>query len=167
MVCVWITFLIFWAFPAEGPFMGFGFQPSAEQASYLEHMRALRAGEYGSFTYRYAEGLVTFPSFHTIAALLCAMAYVHRRLLFFPFAILNAAVILSTITTGWHYLSDVLAGIAVYGAVLAVTRLLEPWLYPRNSCNERGGSSERRTQRDNYGREAVSTGVGFAGVHLG
>ena len=38
--------------------------------------------------------------------------------------LLNAAVIVATLTTGWHYLSDVLAGIIVYYAVVLIYWLM-------------------------------------------
>jgi membrane-associated phospholipid phosphatase len=57
-----------------------------------------------------AQGLISIPSFHAIMAVLVAYAMRGTRL-FFPFLILNAAVMLSTPTRGGHYLVDVLAGV--------------------------------------------------------
>jgi len=62
------------------------------------------------------EGLITVPSFHVIwAVILAASARGWVR----PFAwFLNAAVIAATITTGWHYGTDVVAGLLVALLVL-------------------------------------------------
>ena len=38
------------------------------------------------------------------------------------------AVIVATLTTGWHYLSDVLAGIVVYYAVCSLLSSRRYWL---------------------------------------
>ena len=147
MVCALITLLVFSIFPAEGPFTAYGFEPSSSQASYLEQIHALRAGEFTAFRFPRAVGLVTFPSFHVIWALLLAMAFLHLPRLFVPFALLNMAVILSTMTTGWHYLSDVLAGIVVYAAALLVTRLLESWPATDNQTSNQAESPPPRRLR--------------------
>jgi hypothetical protein len=98
--------------PAVGPC---AVAPSADQAHYLEHFRELRAGVRNGLDFADAVGLITFPSFHTVWALLLVAAC-PRPLKAFSVA-LNSAVIAATLTTGWHYLSDVLAGVVVYYAV--------------------------------------------------
>lgn len=125
MVCALVTAALFFFFPATGPFAAFGFSPNADQARYLDHLQSLREGRRLLVTWRDAEGLITFPSFHTTWAILLALAFQHRPLLFKIIAILNALVIVSTLTTGWHYLSDVLGGILVAVVVLLLLNLLE------------------------------------------
>lgn len=134
MLGVLVVFAIFLVFPAEGPFAGYGFEPSPSQARYREHLRTLRSGERTWFSYQETEGLVTFPSFHTTWALLLIVARRHRMRVLWPFAALNIAVIVSTMTTGWHYFSDVLAGAAVCGVVCWATRWAEGrWKLPTAS----------------------------------
>ena len=87
------------------------------KAHTLEQLRGLRSGEQRTIGFRDAEGLIAFPSFHTIWAILLALAFRHRRRLFVVAVALNLVVILSTLTTGWHYLSDVLGGGLVVGLV--------------------------------------------------
>jgi membrane-associated phospholipid phosphatase len=82
----------------------------------------LRSGAQTLITWRGSQGLITFPSFHTIWALLLAGAFVGSRL-FWPLALLNALVVFSTVTTGMHYYTDVIAGIAVTLVVIAATRI--------------------------------------------
>jgi membrane-associated phospholipid phosphatase len=125
MLCLSITAAVFAFFPAEGPFSAYGYEPSPAQASYLEHLRTLRSGERTVISLRDAEGLVTFPSFHTAWAILLAAEVWHRRRLRIPLAALNAAVVAATLTTGWHYASDVLAGAALAAGVILLTRRLE------------------------------------------
>jgi membrane-associated phospholipid phosphatase len=111
--------------PATGPFVGYGYKPSTDQACYLAHFDALRSGTRTLITWRDAEGLITFPSFHTTWALLLTYAFRRNRWLFAPSALLNLAVIVSTLTTGWHYFADVFSGIAVAVVAVAVSHALE------------------------------------------
>jgi membrane-associated phospholipid phosphatase len=63
-------------------------------------------------------GIICFPSFHVIWAILCAAALWGFRPLRIPIALLSGTIVVSTMTTGWHYFSDVLAGVVI--AVLAI-----------------------------------------------
>ena len=74
-----VTLAFFLAMPAEGPFRYYGFTPSPVQAHYLEHLHGLRSGARAFFSFSDAEGLITFPSFHTIWAILLTVACLHRR----------------------------------------------------------------------------------------
>lgn len=64
-------------------------------------------------------GLIAFPSFHCVVALLNTRAAWSSRWLRIPFLILNGLMIVSTPACGGHYLVDVIAG-----AVLAVIAAL-------------------------------------------
>ena len=112
MVAGLIVLACFLVAPAIGPC---AVAPSADQVHYLEHFQELRAGARTGLDLADAEGLITFPSFHVVWALLLVAAC-PRPLKAFSI-LLNSAVIVATLTTGWHYLSDVLAGIVVYYAV--------------------------------------------------
>ena len=129
MVCALVTVALFYWFPAKGPFTVYGYAPAQDQARTLQHLEAMRSGQRKLVTWREAEGLITFPSFHVVWAMLLALAFRRRRWLFRASLVLNVAVIISTLSTGWHYLIDVLGGIAVCLAVLAVLHPLEKWLY--------------------------------------
>ncbi len=107
-----ITLILFGLWPAAGPFEWYKFSPSGVQEKYLEHFYAMRAGV-KSFNFTDVVGMITFPSFHTEWAVLVTAAVFHRRRLFYPFLVLNIFVIESTLSTGWHYLSDDLAGFGV------------------------------------------------------
>ncbi len=120
-----LTVGIFLWFPAAGPFEGYGYPAAADQQRYLAHFEGLRSGALDTVTLARAEGLITFPSFHTTWALLMALALRRRRVLFVPAAILNGAVMVSTLTTGWHYAGDVLAGVLMAGVAIAGSALLQ------------------------------------------
>jgi hypothetical protein len=130
MVAALVTAGFFWWAPAEGPFVAYGYAPSDDQVRYLDHLHGLRSGTLTTVTWVQAEGLITFPSFHTTWAILLALAVRHRRWLFVFLATVNTAVVVSTLTTGWHYASDVIAGIVTCAFAVAVSHALEPWLYP-------------------------------------
>jgi hypothetical protein len=61
-------------------------------------------------------GMIAFPSFHVMWAVLTTYAALPYRKLFWPVAALNALVVASTVLLGWHYLIDVPAGLLL-GAV--------------------------------------------------
>lgn len=70
-----------------------------------------------------AGGLIAFPSFHVVWAVLLSYLCINRKWLFYPVALLNLVMIASTLLLGWHYLIDVIAGVllawvSLYGAQL-------------------------------------------------
>ncbi len=91
---------------------------------WLPHFMALRAGEMHSAAFEKMTGLVSFPSFHTIAALLTTWA-LRGRVFFWPYAAINALALLSTLSIGGHYLSDVIAGGATFVLAVVIWRALE------------------------------------------
>jgi len=100
--------------PGNSPLHNHGITPTDWQQPFLDHFRALRTGEPFKFSWRQTEGLVTFPSFHTAWAVFLIVAWsAHTRWLFIPTTILNVLIIISTLTTGEHYLLDIAGGIAL------------------------------------------------------
>lgn len=115
-----LTAALFWFFPAMGPWDAGGFTPSPGQKMTDGYLIALRAA--GPLTLNPAAaagGVVSFPSFHAILALLAASALWRVRGARYASVILALAICLSTLTTGWHYLVDVIGGAVV--ALLAYT----------------------------------------------
>ncbi|MBO6767219.1 MAG: phosphatase PAP2 family protein [Erythrobacter sp.] len=124
--------LIFPFFPAHANFVIHGIDPGDAPeilvpAGWLfaETFDSLRAGAIVLIGREHLDGLVTFPSFHTSAAILLAAGFAYLRRLAWPFAIWNALMIVSAVFVGAHYLVDVLAGIIVaLGGLLAAQRLV-------------------------------------------
>ena len=80
---------------------------------YEVQLAALQAPGWFMIDFRYKEGLICFPSYHTILAVLAAAA-LSRVPYLCPTAFVWAALIVfSTVTTGSHYVVDVLAGLLV------------------------------------------------------
>jgi hypothetical protein len=68
------------------------------------------------------EGIITWPSFHAVFAVLTP--YVHRPPMrtFVPVAAVNVLMLIAIPTNGCHYLVDVLAGLALAFMSIMVVR---------------------------------------------
>jgi membrane-associated phospholipid phosphatase len=112
---------LFALLPAIGPWRYFHFPPSQAQTASCElPLLAMRLT--GTYVLGSREaGVVCFPSFHVAWAIFFAAALWGFRPLRIPVAVISGMVILSTMTTGWHYFVDVLGGIllAIISIVLA------------------------------------------------
>ncbi|HWJ41047.1 MAG TPA: phosphatase PAP2 family protein, partial [Candidatus Limnocylindrales bacterium] len=93
--------------PALGPY-GKGGMPAWSAV-----LLTIRDGSLSKFALAHMTGIVAFPSFHTVMAVL--LVYVHRPPLrsFVPVAILNVLMVVATPFAGHHYLVDLLSGAAV------------------------------------------------------
>jgi membrane-associated phospholipid phosphatase len=116
---------LFALLPAVGPWRYFHFPPTHDQLTMCEApLLALRAS--GSLAVASQEaGIVCFPSFHVVWAIFFAASLWGFRRLRIPVAVVSAIVILSTMTTGWHYFVDVVGGILLaIVSLVAAKRLL-------------------------------------------
>jgi membrane-associated phospholipid phosphatase len=89
---------------------------------YLPHVLALRDGTFEVFRLPETKGLLTFPSYHTVMAIIAVYAVRNYIWLLVPFALLNTVNILSTMPFGGHYLVDVLAGAVIAVSAIAIVR---------------------------------------------
>jgi membrane-associated phospholipid phosphatase len=110
---------LFALFPAIGPWYGYNFAATPGQAKCQADMFLLR----NPAPYlHHASGPICFPSFHVMWAILCVQALWVFRPLRVPAAVLSALIIFSTMSTGWHYFSDVLGGIALAAVAIFAAR---------------------------------------------
>lgn len=88
-------------------------------------LMALRTGAAPviDFTIPNSNCLVTFPSGHTILAIVMTYALRLSRWTFVPALVLNSLMLVSTIPEGGHYLFDLVAGIAIAVTAIAIVRL--------------------------------------------
>jgi membrane-associated phospholipid phosphatase len=128
-IALLLTLALFALFPAAGPWSEEGFPPAAQQAATEARLRAIKLHHPAPVTAQ-GEGLVSFPSFHTILAVLSALAlWSVRRVRWFGLVI-SVLVCISTVTTGWHYLIDVAGGLVV---------ALATWWLSTHCCPARTG----------------------------
>jgi membrane-associated phospholipid phosphatase len=112
LIAFFIAVPLFALMPAVGPWYYFHFTPDPSQLNCRRELLELRAN--GPYTYlTQGAGIVCFPSFHAIWAVLSAWALWDLRRLRALLIILAGAILASTLTTGWHYFVDVAAGICV------------------------------------------------------
>lgn len=119
-----IAIPIFAGFPVIGPWWGNHFAPNAAQSFFVKTFTGLRNDARYLFTPSTDLGIITFPSFHVIWALLSARALWTFRWLRIPAGGMAVLVVISTMTTGWHYFADVLAGVVVALVAMGLTHAL-------------------------------------------
>jgi len=112
-----IGLIIYYFFPANGPhsmIKDAHFTPAMQAV--IAHFRELH--HHLKLTTN-SVAIVSFPSFHVIWAILMAYAFRNWKWIFYPIAAFNSLIILSTLTIGWHYLVDDIAGIIV--VIISIT----------------------------------------------
>jgi membrane-associated phospholipid phosphatase len=110
MLAAQITLCLFFFFPAEGVATSITPQIAAR-------FHAVREG--AAIAWQQAQGIITFPSFHTAWAVILIATFWQTRLRW-PAVALNAMMIVSTITTGGHYYVDIVAGGALGALVVCL-----------------------------------------------
>jgi membrane-associated phospholipid phosphatase len=110
--------------PAAGAWVQYDAMRFAD-AGQIRDFMAMRAGTMHVLDLSRLEGLINFPSFHTTLAVLFVYAVRHRRAPLVAAALLNAAMIVSVLTEGGHYLVDVISGAAVAIGAICATASLE------------------------------------------
>lgn len=96
--------------------------------AYKEEFFAMREGEIRILSLVAMKGLIAFPSYHAVLAVLTVAVFRGIPWAFWPLAALNLAVLLSTPIDGGHHLIDMLAGVVVALAALAATIRLRAFL---------------------------------------
>jgi PAP2 superfamily len=110
--------------PTLGPWTPLSDQyASSDDLLIARDVLTMRAGGSTSFALARLRGIVTFPSYHTVLAIL--FAYAHRGRWSFPvFLVINCLMITSIPSEGGHYLSDVLAGAGLAVVAIVSARLI-------------------------------------------
>ncbi|MEI9406348.1 phosphatase PAP2 family protein [Mesorhizobium argentiipisi] len=91
---------------------------------HFTELMKLRSGEPFDLLVTRAEGLVTFPSYHTALGIMVVYALRGYRWLFWPVACLNAVMIVSTLPEGGHHLIDVIVGVVVAAVSILAVRFV-------------------------------------------
>lgn len=111
--------------PALGPHL------KGQYVVWSATLAAIRAGSASSFSLEHLLGIIDFPSFHTVAAIL--LVYAHRPPLpyFRVVVILNLLMLLSIPSEGQHYLVDMISGAVVAAIAIAAVRIATRSRAPR------------------------------------
>ena len=109
---------VFVFFPGVGPWFGLHLAARPDQAACQALVLLIR--QPGPYLYQYPAGVICFPSFHVIWAMLCAYALWGFRWLRIPALLFSALIVFSTMTIGNHYLCDVLAGMVLGIAAIVI-----------------------------------------------
>jgi membrane-associated phospholipid phosphatase len=136
-----ITIAVFAVLPAIGPWTVYKFAASHGQMLCQTTVGLLKSGRPVSQEISNC-GLVAFPSFHVIQCILTAISLWHSRWLRIPAAAIATLMCISTLTTGWHYVIDVLGGVVV--AIIA--QAISCWVYDRfigRDCADFPGQTEK------------------------
>jgi len=121
---------LFAVFQAAGPWVHYQYLPLTDQSNYMRTFAAIKSQEWYAIDLAYSDGLICFPSFHAILAVLAAAALWPIRYVRWPTALLACLIVVSTVTTGSHYVVDVLGGLMV----TLLVRVLARWY---SFCEER------------------------------
>jgi membrane-associated phospholipid phosphatase len=128
LIALAVTLVIFTFVPAVGAY-AYLHVPSGHYANLapimtFEQMRHLEAMRNGTWSViRDMEGLISFPSFHTISAILFSWALFPVRKIRWWVLGLNAALIASTPVQGAHYFIDIAGGALVAAFAILVAPL--------------------------------------------
>jgi membrane-associated phospholipid phosphatase len=120
LVSLLITAVLSAFFPALGAFQHFN--TDLTKAIYLPHLLAIRDGSMTVFPLQETKGIIAFPSYHTVMAILFSYAFRGKGRMFWLVGLLNILMLLSTPTFGGHYLVDMLSGAAVAGLAIYLVR---------------------------------------------
>lgn len=121
-----IGLTLFALFPAIGPWHSEQVAVGAMQVTEQNQLFELRGAMPYTFTlFKDGAGIVEFPSFHVIWAVLAASALWGFRYLRVPLVVLSTMIVISTMTSGWHYLTDVLCGIVVVSFSLWAASIIQ------------------------------------------
>ncbi len=95
----------------------------------------IRAGRLQTVTLHHLEGLISFPSFHTAAALAVTWALRRQPIwIWMPVALVNVGLVSATVLLGLHYVTDLIGTAVLLGASLALYRYFFT-IQPRRSVS--------------------------------
>lgn len=123
-----IATFVFALFPAVGASEFYHFAVRTPAAPFHPVLMALKDGSMRVLDQNTFAGMISFPSYHAAAAAIltwgCWTTYLR-----WPMLALNALMCISAITMGSHYFVDILGGLAVAAASIAIAaRMARRWM---------------------------------------
>jgi hypothetical protein len=133
-----VTTIIAGLLPAASAPALFGVDPGV--ARYQDTL-ILRGDAPATFTLHHLTGLVSFPSYHAVLAVMLVRAFRGYGWITGAAVAMNIAVIISALVPGGHYLVDLIAGVAVAIVAIIVTRWGMPGSLRARSVSGPGSQS--------------------------
>jgi hypothetical protein len=107
-----------------------------EQMKHIAHtygyahadLSAIRARTAPDFALHDPTGIITFPSFHTVCALMFIYAFRGIGPFFVLALVVNIGMIVSIPVRGNHYLADVVAGAVVTVVAIVIVQMVHKWM---------------------------------------
>lgn len=122
IIALILTIIISGFLPALGPYVWYNYRPSPTLAAALAQLLQLREG---ILDFSQKNGIVSLPSFHTVAAFLYMYTFrSENKFLFSSIVILNVLMIFSCIPIGEHYFADILGAIPTFLVAIWVDSLI-------------------------------------------
>ena len=122
--------------PAAGPWTAEDFVATKAQISVGKYLTSIKSGLTSGMEQQ--SDIVAFPSFHVILAVLAAVALCSVTGLRYLAIVAAIGICLSTATTGWHYLVDIIAGLGVAGTCHSLAVAI---LWQRKNTEDLGSSA--------------------------
>jgi hypothetical protein len=113
------TVVLFGLWPAGTPGLH-GVHEWSSQQSAMDQLFSIRAGTMRVLDLTQADGLISWPSFHTAGALLVVWT-LRGTWLFWPAVLVDGVLVAATVLLGLHYTVDVLGGIGAVALIVWVT----------------------------------------------
>lgn len=129
--------------PAACAFQYHGFEPTIDQTRFIAHFNGLQDGSHTVIRFDDIEGLISVPSFHVAGASMVTWALRRCRVLFYPIALVNAALVTATFMTGSHYLVDCIVMAVLFAASV---RLYRAWGVRLLRAASDGGATAARSR---------------------
>lgn len=122
MLAAFPTIIIGALWPALSTHEWYHFASDIGQVSAMERLHELRQG---ILNLTQADGIITFPSFHTTIGVFIIYAFLNeRKLIFIPVLLLNILMIFSCLSHGSHFLIDIIGGLFIAVVTIKLEGLL-------------------------------------------
>jgi membrane-associated phospholipid phosphatase len=121
-VCLIVTIAALAVWPAVCVPAYYGFTSTIDTTRAIAQIRGFHDGTMTVVRFDDLDGLVSFPSFHVMGAILVTWAFRRRGWILIPLMVLNTGLVISTVITGEHYVVDVLAAVPLFAGSLAAYR---------------------------------------------
>jgi len=124
-LCVFISLPIMYFIQAIGPWVPYKeIHAINVQVHSTRIMEALKSGQPLIFDLAHVEPVVTFPSWHSILAVLSAIALLRVPVMRWLGPLWAVSVMISCVSTAWHYPVDVLAGLILAVAMAGLAGVI-------------------------------------------